>query len=51
LGQVTLACPSCGGDIRLISFITQPETIRQLLPHVGEALEPPICVTGSRTAG
>ena len=37
-----LACPSCGGDIRLISFITQPETIRQILTHVGEALEPPL---------
>jgi hypothetical protein len=37
-----LACPSCGGDIRLISFITQPETIRQVLTHVGEALEPPL---------
>jgi hypothetical protein len=46
-----LVCPSCGGDIRLISFITEPETIRQILPRVGEALEPPIGVTGSRTAG
>ena len=36
-----LACPNCGGDIRLISFIAQPETIRKILTHLGEPLEPP----------
>ena len=36
-----LACPNCGGDIRLISFITQPETIRKILTHLGEPLVPP----------
>ena len=36
-----LACPNCGGDVRLISFITQPGPIRKILEHVGEALEPP----------
>ena len=35
-----LSCPNCCGDIGLISFITQPETIRKLLEHVGEPLEP-----------
>ena len=39
--EFPLACPNCGGDIRLISFITQPETMRKILTHVGEALEPP----------
>ena len=39
--QPYLACPNCGGDIGLISFITQPETIRKILEHVGEPLEPP----------
>ena len=39
--EFPLACPNCGGDIGLISFITQPETIRTILTHVGEALEPP----------
>ena len=39
--EFPLACPNCGGDIRLISFITQPETIRKILTHVGEPLEPP----------
>ena len=36
-----LACPNCGGDIRLISFITQPGSIRKILTHLGEPLEPP----------
>ena len=36
-----LACPNCGGDIGLISFITQPGPIRKILEHVAEALEPP----------
>ena len=39
--EFPLACPSCGGDVRLISFITQLETIRKILTHVGEPLEPP----------
>ena len=41
LGQVTLECPSCGGDIRLISFITDPRPIRKILTHQGEPLDPP----------
>jgi len=36
-----LACPACGGDIRLIAFITEPGPIRKILTHVGEPLEPP----------
>jgi hypothetical protein len=36
-----LACPNCGGDIRLISFITDLGPIRKLLMHLVEPLEPP----------
>ena len=36
-----LACPNCGGDIRLISIITQPGPIRKILTHLGEPLVPP----------
>ncbi|MEI6367214.1 MAG: hypothetical protein WCP23_08990 [Planctomycetota bacterium] len=36
-----LQCPNCGGDIRLISFITDPEPVRKILTHLGEPLEPP----------
>ena len=39
--EFPLACPNCGGDVRLISFITQPETIRKILTHLREPLEPP----------
>ena len=39
--EFPLACPNCGGDVRLISFITQPETIRKIMTHLGEPLEPP----------
>jgi hypothetical protein len=39
--EFPLACPRYGGDIRLISFITQPETIRRILTHLGELLDPP----------
>ncbi|MFN5757114.1 MAG: hypothetical protein ACK54F_14120 [Planctomycetia bacterium] len=36
-----LACPACGGDIRLIAFIIDPAPIRKILTHLGEPLEPP----------
>jgi hypothetical protein len=32
---------ACGGDIRLIAFITEPGPIRKILTHLGEPLEPP----------
>ncbi len=39
--EFPLLCPACGGDIRLISFITEPGPIRKILTHLGEPLEPP----------
>jgi len=39
--EFPLACPACGGDIRLIAFITDPGPIRKILTHLGEPLEPP----------
>ena len=36
-----LACPNCGGNVGLISFIIEPETIRKILTHLGEPLVPP----------
>ena len=39
--EFPLQCPACGGDIRLISFITEPGPIRKILTHLGEPLEPP----------
>ena len=39
--EFPLECPAYGGDIRLISFITEPGPIRKILTHLGEPLEPP----------
>jgi hypothetical protein len=39
--EFPLECPACGGDIRLIAFITEPGPIRKILVHIGEPLEPP----------
>jgi hypothetical protein len=39
--EFPLECPACGGDIRLIAFITEPAPIRRILTHLGEPLEPP----------
>ena len=39
--QLPLECPACGGDIRLIAFITDPAPIRKILEAIGEPLEPP----------
>ena len=36
-----LECPNCGGDIRLIAFITEPGPIRKILTHLGQPLDPP----------
>ncbi|MFN7812572.1 MAG: hypothetical protein ACK5SI_07930 [Planctomycetia bacterium] len=39
--EFPLECPACGGDIRLIAFITEPGPIRKILTHLGEPPEPP----------
>jgi hypothetical protein len=39
--EFPLECPACGGDIRLIAFVTDPAAIRKILAHPGEPLEPP----------
>ena len=36
-----LLCPLCGGQMRIIAFITHSAEIRQLLDHIGVASEPP----------
>jgi len=39
--EFPLECPRCGGDIRLIAFMTEPGPIRKILTHLGKPLEPP----------
>ena len=36
-----LLCPICGGQMRLIAFITHSVDIRQILDHIGVESEPP----------
>ena len=40
--EFPLECPACGGDIRLIAFITEPVPIRKILTHLGEPRESPL---------
>jgi hypothetical protein len=30
-----LVCPQCGGAMRILAFIEQPETIEKILTHLG----------------
>jgi len=36
-----LLCPECGGEMRLIAFITEAEPLQRILLHVGEPTTPP----------
>ena len=36
-----LLCPMCGGQMRIIAFITHSADIRQMLDHIGVQSEPP----------
>ena len=36
-----LLCPLCGGQMRLITFITEGAQIREILDHIGVDSEPP----------
>jgi hypothetical protein len=36
-----LVCPRCGGETRLIAFMTQPAAIGSILTHLGEPITPP----------
>ncbi|MBM4013165.1 MAG: hypothetical protein FJ286_17700 [Planctomycetes bacterium] len=41
--EFPLECPNCGGDIRLMAFITEPGPIRKILAHLGEPFDlPPV---------
>jgi len=36
-----LVCPRCGGDMRVIAFITDGPSVRDILGHRGEPTAPP----------
>ncbi len=31
-----LVCPQCGGELRLIAFLTEADPIQRILTHIGE---------------
>jgi len=36
-----LSCPSCGAEMRLIAFLTDPASVKPILVHLGLPAEPP----------
>lgn len=36
-----LVCPICGAQMRIIAFITDADTVRKILDHIGESTQPP----------
>jgi hypothetical protein len=36
-----LLCPMCGGQMRLIAFVTEGTQIKKILDHIGVDSEPP----------
>ena len=36
-----LRCSLCGAEMRIIAFITDPSTVRDILAHLGEPTAPP----------
>jgi hypothetical protein len=36
-----LVCPTCGGAMRILAFITDTATVRDILAHLGEPTAPP----------
>ena len=38
---LSLLCPQCDGEMRIIAFITEAVAIRDILSHLGEPTSPP----------
>ena len=34
-------CPNCGGQIRIIAFINEAPSVREILAYLGEPTSPP----------
>jgi hypothetical protein len=46
-----LACPDCGGRLRLVATIADPRVIARILAHLGLPLEPPCPVPPRQPSG
>ena len=36
-----LACPICHAQMRIIAFINEADTVKKILEHIGESIQPP----------
>ena len=36
-----LICPQCGGELTIVAFLTESDSIQRLLIHIGEPVTPP----------
>ena len=36
-----LICPQCGGELKIVAFLTESDSIQRLLIHIGEPATPP----------
>lgn len=36
-----LWCPNCGGEMRLVAFVTEAAAVRDILAYLGEPIAPP----------
>ena len=36
-----LVCPQCGGDLKIVAFLTEADSIQRILLHIGEPATPP----------
>ena len=39
--RLPLSCPTCGADMRLMAFLTEPASVKLILEHLGLPTEPP----------
>ncbi len=37
-----LVCPQCGGSMRVLSFVTEVQSVEKILTHIHEPIEAPI---------
>ena len=37
-----MECPRCGGEMRLLAFVTEGATIQRILTHIGEPTQAPV---------
>ena len=38
---LTLVCPQCGGELKIVAFLTEADPIQRILIYIGEPATPP----------